>query len=79
MEFLALKCNMSIANFRKVFNVAIGMSPQDYIKKLRLKIAGVLLSVTNQSVKLPWNQDIPRCRILTAILKLCVNSSPLLL
>jgi len=50
IEMLAGRCNTSTANFRKMFHAGLGMSPIDYIKKLRLKVATVMLTSTTRPI-----------------------------
>jgi AraC-like DNA-binding protein len=50
VETLASLCNMSITNFRRVFNACIGLSPMEYIVKVRIQIASVLLKSTDNLI-----------------------------
>jgi AraC-like DNA-binding protein/mannose-6-phosphate isomerase-like protein (cupin superfamily) len=50
VEDLAGRCHTSSANFRKLFHAAVGMSPKDYIQKLRLKVASVMLTTTDRAI-----------------------------
>lgn len=50
MENLAAVCNASESNFRKLFHKAVGCSPKNYVKQLRLKAAAVLLTNSRQSI-----------------------------
>ncbi|MBN1556479.1 MAG: helix-turn-helix transcriptional regulator [Phycisphaerae bacterium] len=50
MTTLAGLCHMSVSNFRKVFHAAMGCSPQEYIRNIRLKAAASLLQNTTKPV-----------------------------
>ena len=50
VDFLAARCHTSTANFRKMFHAALDMAPVDYIKKLRLKVATVMLTSTDRPI-----------------------------
>lgn len=47
---LARRCHSSPANFRKLFHAALGLAPQDYIKKLRLQVAATMLVSTDRPI-----------------------------
>lgn len=77
VEFLASRCNTSIANFRKIFHKAVGMSPQDYIKKLRMKAASVMLTTTNKSInEIAIESGYPTLSNFNRHFKLTFNKSP---
>ena len=50
VDTLARKCGCSVSNFRKVFQVATGYSPQNYIKRLRLEAVTAMLRHTNDEI-----------------------------
>lgn len=47
---LARLCNMSITNFRRLFTSAINLSPLEYLIRVRIKTASVLLHTTNYPI-----------------------------
>lgn len=51
IEDLAERCNTSMSNLRKLFHAALGTSPQNYIKNLRLKAIAVMLSSSNKAIE----------------------------
>ncbi len=47
---LANLCNLSVAQFRRVFEKALGKSPQEYINEVRLEMAMLSLKNTKKSI-----------------------------
>lgn len=47
---LADICNMSLTNFRRYFSNSLNVSPLDYITKIRIQTASILLSSTQSSI-----------------------------
>lgn len=47
---LAKLCNMSMANFRKVFKTAMSMSPSDYLHLVRIKMSSILLLNSDDAI-----------------------------
>jgi AraC-like DNA-binding protein len=43
-------CNMSLTNFRRCFNNCLKVSPLEYITKIRIQIASMVLTSTNYSI-----------------------------
>lgn len=50
IKTLASLCNMSISNFRRIFNSCMGASPKDYIVKVRIQMASILLNSTDNLI-----------------------------
>jgi len=50
VDRLAKACNMSLSYFRKVFRENLGVSPQQYIIRVRLSMAEHLLSTTDKKI-----------------------------
>lgn len=47
---LAKLCNMSMANFRKLFKSTMSISPSDYLHLVRIKMASILLINSDDSI-----------------------------
>lgn len=50
LEKLAKLCTMSMTNFRRIFKRTMGMSPNDYLHLVRIKMASILLSNSVDSI-----------------------------
>jgi AraC-like DNA-binding protein len=47
---LAEACKKSVTHFRRLFQAAMGISPQEYLIQFRIKLAGRLLKSTSRSI-----------------------------
>jgi AraC family transcriptional activator of mtrCDE len=50
MDALAKSCNMSVTNFRRVFLLATGKTPHDYLSNLRISIAAMQLRSSTRKI-----------------------------
>jgi AraC-like DNA-binding protein len=50
VPYLAERCFMSVTNFRRVFLKTMGVSPQEYLIRFRIKMAARLLQSTSRSI-----------------------------
>jgi AraC family transcriptional regulator, activator of mtrCDE len=50
IKSLAALCNMSVTNFRRVFNSCMGLSPLEHIVKVRIQMASILLNSTDSLI-----------------------------